>query len=44
MFKQMKKQVKELQEEVQKEIDNLWEISTFLNSVKNVVEYANKSV
>lgn len=42
MFEQMKKDIKELREQVEKELDELFEMSNFLSSLKNVVEYANR--
>lgn len=42
MFEELKKEIKALRDEVEKELDDLFEMSNFLSSLKNVVEYANR--
>ena len=39
MFEKIKKEIKILRDEVEKELDSLYDMSNFLNSLKNVVEY-----
>ena len=42
MFNKIKKEIKVLRDKVEKEIDELYDMSSFLNSLKNVVEYADR--